>query len=250
MSLSMIKKGEKGALKERLIILGEKKIGKTTFGADSPKPIFIPTEDGCSSVDGLDFFPKQTTYQGIIDCITTLGKEEHEFETVVIDTLDGVVEMLSDEVTKTDFDNKPLKFNNYLAGNKVVAQKLKRFIDMLDRLREEKGMRIILLCHTGTSNVKNAEGDDYIKTTGYMGKYTWGLFANWADRIGSAGYEFIIRNAVDGPSGAKKGKAHQRGDERFLWFNGTATRDAGLRVGFELKESKMPFSYKAYKENQ
>ena len=86
-----IKKGKKGSLKERLIILGEKGIGKTTFGSDAPKPIFIPTEDGCSSIEGLDYFPKQTIYSGVLDCLKQLGKEKHEFQTVVIDTLDGVL---------------------------------------------------------------------------------------------------------------------------------------------------------------
>jgi len=247
MALTGIKKGKKGNLKERLIVLGEKKIGKTTFGANAPKPIFIPTEDGCSSINGLDYFPKQTTYQGILDCLITLGKEKHEFETIVIDTLDGIVDILSEEVTQKEFSGSPHKFNNYLQGNKVVTAKLKSFIDILDRLRAEKGMRIILLCHPGTANMKNPEGDDYVKTTGAMGKFTWGLFTNWADRIGYAGYDFIIRNSDDN---GKKGKAHQMGSERHLRFGGTTTLDVGCRVGYELKEDKMLFDYKAYESNQ
>ena len=247
MTLANIKKGKRGKMRERLIILGEKKIGKTTFGAAAPSPIFIPTEDGCSSINGLDYFPKQNTYQGIRDCIISLGKDKHDFETVVFDTLDGIVDILSEEVTTKEFSGSPHKFNNYLQGNKVVTAKLKGFVDMLDRLREEKGMRIILLCHPGTANMKNPEGEDYVKTTGAMGKFTWGLFTNWADRIGYAGYDFIIRNADDA---GKKGKAKQLGSERHLRFGGTASLDVGCRVGYELKEDKMMFDYKAYKENQ
>jgi len=246
MSLN-VKKGKKGGLKERIIILGEKKIGKTTFGANAPKPIFIPTEDGCSSITGLDYFPKQTTYNGVLQCIKELGTEDHKYETLVIDTLDGVVDILSQEVTDKDFSGSPQKFNNYLQGNKVVTAQLKGFVDYLDRLREKKNMRIILLCHPGTANMKNPEGDDYVKTTGSMGKFTWGLFTNWADRIGYAGYDFIIRNSDDK---GKKGKAHQMGNERYLRFGGTATLDVGCRVGYELKEDKMVFDYKAYESNQ
>lgn len=247
MALSNIKKGKKGSLKERLIILGEKKIGKTTFGANSPKPIFLPTEDGCSSITGLDYFPKQTSYDEILESIKTLGTEKHEFQTLVIDTLDGIVDIVSEEVTNKEFGGSPQKFNNYLQGNKVVTAKLKTFIDYLDKLRESKGMRIILLCHPGTANMKNPEGDDYVKTTGSMGKFTWGLFTNWADRIGYAGYDFIIRNSDDQ---GKKGKAHQLGSERYLRFGGSATLDVGCRVGYELNEEKMIFDYKAYEGNQ
>ncbi len=242
-----INTGKQGNLPERLIIIGEKKIGKTTFGADSESPIFIPTEDGCSSIPGLQYFDKQTSYQGILDCVIQLGKEDHKHKTLVIDTLDGVVEILSAEVTKTSFDNNPLKFNNYLAGNKAVAQDMKLLLDYLDRLREVKKMRIILLCHTGTSNQKNPEGDDYIKATGYMGKFTWGLFANWADRIGHAGYDFTVRSGDD--SERIKGKIIQRDDRRYLRFGGTATLDVGCRVGYEMKENKILFTYEEYKKN-
>ena len=46
MTLANIKKGKKGDLKERVIILGKKKVGKTTFGAIAPKPILIRPDDG------------------------------------------------------------------------------------------------------------------------------------------------------------------------------------------------------------
>lgn len=242
-----IKTGKRGNLPERLIILGEKKIGKTTFGADSESPIFIPTEDGCSGIDGLAYFDKQSSYQGVLDCVVQLGKEDHKYKTLVIDTLDGAVELCSEKVMKDSFENNPKKFNNYLQGNKVTAQEMKLLLDYLDRIREKKKMKIILLCHTGTANQKNPEGDDYIKATGYMGKFTWGLFANWADRIGHAGYDFKVRSGNDGEN--KKGKIIQSDDSRYLRFGGTATLDVGCRVGYEMKENKILFTYAEYKKN-
>jgi len=242
-----IKTGKRGTLPERLIIIGEKKIGKTTFGADSEAPIFIPTEDGCSGIDGLAYFDKQSSYKDVLERVVELGKEDHKYKTLVIDTLDGVVELCSNQVMKDSFDNNPFKFNNYLQGNKVVAQEMKLLLDYLDRIREKKKMRIILLCHTGTANQKNPEGDDYIKSTGYMGKYTWGLFANWADRIGHAGYDFKVRSGDDSEN--KKGKIIQRDDNRYLRFGGTATLDVGCRIGYEMKEDKILFTYADYKKN-
>ena len=246
MALAGIKKGKKGSLKERLIILGEKGIGKTTFGADAPKPIFIPTEDGCSSIEGLDYFPKQTTYKGILECINNLGKEDHAYETLVIDTLDGVTDLLGAELIKDEFSNNANKFNSFGAGDKRTAQKVKELMDLLDKLREAKNMRIIMLTHPGTMNVRNPEGDDYVKIIGSMGKWTWGALSNWADRIGYAGFDFIVRHSDED---GKRGKAKQRGDDRFVRFLGTPTVDAKCRVGYEMKEDKILFTYAAYKEN-
>jgi hypothetical protein len=44
----------------RVIIYGSEGIGKSTFGAEAPRPVFIPTEDG---LDGIACarFPLATT---------------------------------------------------------------------------------------------------------------------------------------------------------------------------------------------
>jgi hypothetical protein len=144
-----IKKGKKGGKKERLVIHAEKGIGKTTFGSQATKPIFVPLEDGCSEIDGLAMFDKQTTMAGTMDCLKQLRDEKHDYETVILDTYDALVEVVSAGVMKRDFDNNPLKFNNFLAGNKLVAQEVKKILDLLDELRE-KGMRVIVQTLTVT----------------------------------------------------------------------------------------------------
>ncbi len=39
----------------RLLVYGTEGIGKSTFGASAPKPIFIPTEDGLDNIDCASF---------------------------------------------------------------------------------------------------------------------------------------------------------------------------------------------------
>ena len=247
MTLSNIKKGKKGGKKERLVIHGEKGIGKSSFGSQSPKPIFIPLEDGCSEIEALPQFPKQVTFTGTMECIKSLLEEKHDYETVILDTYDALIDVISAGVMKRDFDNNALKFNNFLAGNKVVAQEMKKLLDALDELRE-KGMRIIILCHSGILNVKNPNGDDYQKLSLAVPKYTSGLLVGWADRVGHAGYEFKVKGGDDSEN--KKGKVLQRDSERYLWFNGTAAVEAKTRVGYELKAEKLLFRYADYKAAQ
>jgi len=124
---------------------------------------------------------------------------------------------------------------------------MKKIIDALDELRE-KGMRVIILCHSGILNVKNPNGDDFQKLSLAVPKYTNGLLVGWADRVGHAGYEFKVKGGDDSEN--KKGKVVQRDTERYLWFNGTAAVEAKTRVGYELKEDKILFNYKAYEEVQ
>lgn len=242
-----IKKGKRGGKKERLVIHAEKGIGKTTFGSQAPKAIFLPLEDGCSEVDGLAMFDKQTTFTGAMKCLQELIDEKHDYETVVVDTYDALVEVLSSGVMNRDYQGNVQKFNSFGVGNQAVAQEMKSFLNRLDELRD-KGMRVIVLCHSGILNVKNPNGDDYQKLSLAVPKSTSGLLVAWADRVGHAGYEFKVKGGDDSEN--RKGKVVQRDTERYLWFNGTASVEAKTRVGYEMKQDKILFTYNEYKENQ
>lgn len=259
MSLSNIKPGKKGGKPGRLLLHAEKGIGKSAFaarceikdgiaGPGSKDVVFIPTEDGSSEIQDLPQYPKQTSFTGVVECVDDLIENEHKYKSVVIDTIDALYLIMTIGVTRRDFDNKLAKFNMYLAGDKVIAQELKVLLDKLDRLREEKNMQIIILSHTGTVNKKNPNGDDYIKNSGCVGKYTWGLLFGWSDICGHGGYDFKVK---DGNAEEKlKGKVVQRDTERYIWFGGSLATEAKTRVGYELKSNKIFFTYKSYKEAQ
>lgn len=258
MSLSNIKVGKKGNLPERVIIVGGKGMGKSAFGAEceilpngmsgpaSKDVIFIPTEDGCSNIEGLNMFEQQSTYSGVLNCCEQLLKEDHKFKSVVIDTLDSLYRTVCIGVTNNSFDKSTIKFNQFGQGDKVVAMELKRLLDVLDQLRDKKKMKIVILAHSGIVNRKNATGDDYIKNSADIGKNTWGLFFGWADRVGFADYEFKTKGGDDAEG--KKGKVIQRDNKRYIWFGGSAAIEAKTRVGYELNSDKIEFTYKAYKE--
>ena len=73
----------------RLIIYGQPKIGKTTFGSQAPNPIFIQTEDGAAGVQ-VPKIPETPceTWEELVTCLRTIGKEDHDRKTVVLDTVD------------------------------------------------------------------------------------------------------------------------------------------------------------------
>ena len=87
-----LRKG-KQKIPPRICIYGSHGIGKSTLASEFPSPIFISTEDGLDSLDVVSF-PKATTIIDVVDSIKTLIKEEHEFKTVVVDTVDWLIEPL------------------------------------------------------------------------------------------------------------------------------------------------------------
>ncbi|MCC7083536.1 MAG: AAA family ATPase, partial [Pirellulales bacterium] len=84
--LAQIHKG-KQPLPPRLVLYGTEGIGKSTFAASAPAPIFIQTEDGLAEID-CDKFPVAQTLDEVVAALTALHAESHEYQTVVIDSLD------------------------------------------------------------------------------------------------------------------------------------------------------------------
>jgi hypothetical protein len=69
----------------RIMVYGPHGLGKTTFGASAPAPIFILTEDGLGRLE-VDHFPVAKSLQG---CSGGAGVTERRarLPTVVIDSL-------------------------------------------------------------------------------------------------------------------------------------------------------------------
>ena len=71
----------------KIVIAGPGKIGKTTFAASAPSAIGILTEDGADAVDAAAF-PLATSLADVYQAIGTLLNEEHDYQTVFLDSLD------------------------------------------------------------------------------------------------------------------------------------------------------------------
>ena len=71
----------------RLMVYGVEGIGKSTIASQAPKPIFIQTEDGLDQLD-CDSFPLAQTLGEVESAVQALIAEEHDYQTVVIDSAD------------------------------------------------------------------------------------------------------------------------------------------------------------------
>ena len=99
-NLKSIKKNTE-LLPPRIMLYGPHGLGKTTFGAGAPNPIFILTEDGLGQIEA-DHFPLATTFSQVQEALASLTGD-HDFQTVVIDSLDWLDNLVWEEInTKYD----------------------------------------------------------------------------------------------------------------------------------------------------
>ncbi len=150
----------------RILIYGAQKKGKSTFGSLADKPVFIQTEDGLDAI-GADAFPLSTSFQAVMDNLQSLAEQEHEFKTVVIDSLDWLEPLVWKEtIIRVPYGDKGKKIENiedygFGKGFSHSMDVWKDYLDALDYLRSEKGMTVIQICHAQIRKFENPETDIY-----------------------------------------------------------------------------------------
>jgi len=223
-------------LPNRYIIPGVEGIGKTSFAAYAPSPIFIETrgETGLETlIDAgrlppIPHFPELQSWGEMTSAIQQLLDGEHSYRTLVIDTLNGAERLCHEMICARDFkgDWGEHGFSNYQKGYEIALADWRNFLASLDMLREVRKMSILCLCHVRVKTFKNPEGADYDRWTPDIHEKTWGLTHKWSDAVLFMNYETFV-NEKD-PK--KKGKATST-QQRIMFTERHAAYDAKNRFG-------------------
>lgn len=134
-------------------------IGKTTFGASAPNPIFIQTEDGLGAIEA-DTFGVLKSYGEIMDAIGSLYNEEHDFKTVVLDSADWAEPLVWAEACRLN-GWKDIETPGYGRGYVAALDSWKMLIDGLTALRDERGMAVVILAHSEIKKFDSPETEPY-----------------------------------------------------------------------------------------
>ena len=228
----------------RMVIYGPPKVGKTTLASDAPSPIFVCTEDGADGI-AVDQYPRATTWAELLANVHAVAGEKHEYQTLVVDTMNGAAELCEQHICLTQFkgDWGPTGFANYGKGPASVSEEIRVLLAELDKCRV-RGMTILLTAHVGILSIQNPLGNDYSKFAPDLDKKVWARVSAWADIIGRAEYETSL--LAKDPT--RKAKAVSDTTVRVLRFDGNTANDGGCRVGYELP-AELPLSWAAIAEH-
>jgi hypothetical protein len=230
---------------KRVVLYGPEKIGKSTFAADAPKAIFLGAEDGTSEID-VARFAEPTTLGDVYEAIRTLTDDPHDYETLVVDTLDWLEPMLW-KVVCDKGDEKGQKKPNieafgYGKGYVAALDEWRIFLSRLDALRAKRGMNIILLAHAHVKPYKNPDGDDYDRFEMKVHAKAGGLIREWADAVLFANYEIFTKTKGDGLTKRAHGVSN---GARVIFTTRRASADAGNRYGLP---AQLPLSWEAFND--
>ena len=176
--LSTIQEAE-GTEPPRLIIMGLRGIGKTSWCAKAESPVFIQTEDGRGKLK-LKTFPLCKSFDDIIACLQTLYRDDHDFKTVVLDSLDWAEKLVHEQVRKDHGDDI---FTNYGKGYVFAVPYFERLLKAFDAVRSKRRMTVLLTAHTLVKRFQSPDTEPYDRWELDLHQKAASVCEEWADGV-------------------------------------------------------------------
>jgi hypothetical protein len=174
-------------------------IGKTSFPLKSEKPIYIGSEEN----DEFDIarLPKIETWNELEEQLKFLLKNDHGYKTLVIDTIDTLEQIAQKEILKGQSGKTmATAFGGF---GKAYEKMHDMFLDMRDeylvKLRDQKGMNIVILCHA-----EKNKHEDPMTATSYdnystaLHKKIKHVFEDWVSAIVFITWQLFKAEGGDG----------------------------------------------------
>jgi hypothetical protein len=186
-NLSSIKKST-GIKAPRVMLYGPHGLGKTTFGAGAPDPIFILTEDGLGLLK-VDHFPVAQSFDDVLGAIGALYSEDHNFKTVVMDSLDWLDNLIWQDI-HSKHDEKALAYGK---GAVIAADYWRNILEGLSALRDDKDMAIVLIAHSEIKRFDSPEVEPFDRYRPKLQDRSSALIQEWCDAVLFTNFKTIVK---------------------------------------------------------
>jgi len=238
--LNQVKTG-KDRLPPRLMVYGPEGVGKSSFAAQAPGSIFIDAEGGLSEIDCARF-PQAASFAEAMEQAKALRDEKHEYGAIALDSCDWLERLAWEEISKeygvTSIEKAA---GGYGKGYVEAANRFRRLLEVLDNLRTDRGMAVILIAHAKVEGFTDPEEGVYDRYSPRLHKHVNALLTEWSDAVLFATRKIAIQNARVGERKIAKGVG-KNGGERILRCEGGPACVAKNRFGLPCE---IPLSWDA-----
>lgn len=235
----------------RIVILGTEKIGKTSFacgtefdanglvvrsGLNNPVIISVKGEEGADALP-VAKFPTASSYSQVLDALRALAVNDHEYETVVLDSASALEPLLWLDVAEAGGKANIEDFG-YGKGYVLALDYWRKVLEALDWLRVNKNMTSILIGHTRTKLISDPETEPYDAYIFDVHEKAANLIFRWADVI-------LFGNTK------KKVKDNDRaieidGGRRYLFTHKTPAHPGGGRGIYGQLPNEIPLDWLSF----
>ena len=220
---------------QKVVIYGPEGIGKSTFAAHFPCPLFIDTEGSTSHLD-VDRLERPTSWQMLQQYTKELKADSMEYQILVVDTADWAERLCEESICMANCKGGIEDFG-YGKGYTYVKEEFGRLLNNLSDLIDA-GMNVVLTAHSTIRKFELPEEtgayDRYeLKLGNKAGNQCAALVKEWADMVLFANYKEIVITSKDG-------KKKVSGGQRVMHTLHNPCWDAKNRHGLP---DELPFDY-------
>jgi hypothetical protein len=221
-----------------ITVYGAEAVGKTTFASTFPKPLFIRAEKGLKN-QGIDTTPILKKLDDVIKVLTGLINEDHEYKSVVIDSISAVDLLIRQQIMDED-PAKPKTFESSAGGfgapGKKAYEKHKQIHDLCSRLVDEKGMWVIYLAHmTNESMVHAGFSENYLCATIDVTKQARPVYTYFSDLVAKISVPFSVSDER-----ARNGDTGERIFSCMKSENSASKNTIGIKEEIRFKDGENP----------
>ena len=231
---------------KKVVVYGPEGIGKSTFAAHFPEPLFIDTEGSTKDMD-VARTESPTSWMVLMEQVRYVKNHPELCRTLVVDTADWAEMLCITQICDKNHKASIEEFG-YGKGYVYVQEEFGRLLNALEEV-VKAGIHVVLTAH---AKMRKFEQPDelgaYDRWEMKLTKQTAPMVKEWADMVLFANYKTFVIN-VDG-QGVQKGKNKAQGGKRVMYTSHHSCWDAKNRYGLP---EELPFEYEAIRavmENQ
>ncbi|WP_459997774.1 ATP-binding protein, partial [Paradesulfitobacterium aromaticivorans] len=189
---------------QKCVIFGPEGIGKSTFAAQFPNPVFIDTEGSTKHMD-VARTPRPSSWAMLLEQVKYFKAHPQKCDSLIIDTADWAEQLCIIEIC-AKANKGGIEDFGYGKGYVYLAEEFGKLLNYLEELIE-LGINVVLTAHAQMRKFEQPdEMGAYDRWEMKLQKKTAPLVKEWADMVLFANYETYVVKTDDKKNKAQGGK--------------------------------------------